>query len=73
MNGNGIRDKRETIAQAWARLGLLKSGERLMEGKYIACVANAAAKLVEQGFLPPRLLPYYVNRAAASGVGEAER
>ena len=29
-----------------------------------------AAKLVDQGFLPPRMLPYYVNRAAASGVGE---
>ena len=73
MNGNGVRDKRETVAQAWARLGLLKPGERLTRGKYIACVAKAAAKLVEQGLLPSRLLPYYVNRAAASGVGEAER
>ncbi len=73
MNGNGTRDKRETIAQAWARLGLLKPGEKLMQGKYISCVANAAAKLVEQGLLPPRSLPYYVNRAVASGVGEAER
>ena len=73
MNGNGIRDKRETMAQAWARLGLLTPGERLTYGKYVACVASTAAKLVEQGFLPPRLLPYYVNRAAASGVGETER
>jgi len=38
----------------------------------MACVAAAAAKLVDQGFLPPRLLPYYVNRAATSGVGEAD-
>jgi hypothetical protein len=73
MNGNGTRDQRENVAQAWTRLGLLKSGERLTQGKYIACVASAAASLVEQGFLPPRILPYYVNRAAASGVGEAPR
>jgi len=70
MNGNGKRDQRETVPQAWTRLGLLKAGERFTHGKYVACVAAAAAKLVDQGFLPPRMLPYYVNRAAASGVGE---
>jgi hypothetical protein len=73
MNGNGIRDKRETMTQAWARLGLLKPDERLTHGKYVACIASTAAKLVDQGFLPPRMLPYYVNRAAASGVGETGR
>ena len=70
MNGNGVRDTRETVAQAWTRLGLLKPGERLTQGRYVACVAASAAKLVDKGFLPPRLLPYYVNRAIASGVGE---
>ena len=70
MNGNGIRDKRETAVQAWTRLGLLKPGERLTHGRYVACVANAAANLVEQGLLPPRLLAYYVNRAINNGVGE---
>jgi len=73
MNGNGVRDKRETLVQAWTRLGLLKAGERLTVGKYTACVANAAAKLVEQGLLPPRLLTHYVSRAAAGGIGEAGR
>jgi hypothetical protein len=72
MNGNGKRDQRESVAQAWTRLGLLKPGERLTNGKYMACVAAAAAKLVDQGFLPPRMLPYYINRAATSGVGEAD-
>jgi hypothetical protein len=71
MNGNGKQDRRESVAQAWTRLGLLKTGERLTRGKYMACVAAAAAKLVDQGFLSPRMLPYYVNRAATSGVGEA--
>jgi len=73
MNGNGSRDQRESLAQAWVRLGVLKGGERLTQSKYIACVAGAAARLVDQGFLPPRMLPYYVNRAVASGVGEAGR
>ncbi len=73
MNGNGVRDKREAVADAWTRLGLLKPGERLTHAKYIVCVANAAAKLVEQGLLPPRLLAYYVNRAVADAVGEAGR
>jgi hypothetical protein len=67
MNGNGKRDGRESVAQAWTRLGLLKTGERFTHAKYVACIADAAAKLVDQGFLPPRMLPYYVNRAATSG------
>jgi alpha/beta hydrolase family protein len=72
MNGNGKRDTRESLAQAWIRLGLLKTGERLTRGKYMACVASTAAKLVDQGFLPPRMLPYYVNRSAVSGIGEVD-
>ena len=35
-------------------------------------MANAAAGLVAEGFLPPRMLRYYVNRAAESGVEEGE-
>ena len=66
MNLNGVRDQRETMAQAWARLGLLKSGERLDRRRYVACVANAAAQLVEQGLLPQRVLAYYARRATAS-------
>jgi hypothetical protein len=72
MNGNGKQDGRESVAQAWTRLKLLKTGERLTRGKYVACVAATAAKLVDQGFLPPRMLPYYVNWAAKSGVGETD-
>jgi len=66
MNRNGVRDTRETIAQAWTRLGLLKSGERFDRRRYVACVANAAAALVEQGLLPQSLLAFYAKRAAAS-------
>src|SRR5262245_37302395 len=72
MNGNGKQDRRESVAQAWTRLGLLKTGERLTRGKYVACVAASAAKLVDQGLLSPGMLPYYVNRAAVSGVGDVD-
>jgi len=66
------RIRRDSVVQAWIRLGLLKTGEKLTNGKYMACVAAAAAKLVDQGFLSSRMLPYYVNRPAVSGVGEAD-
>jgi len=71
MNGNGALDRRETVAQAWARLRLLKPGERFTQSTYVSCVANAAAKLVGEGLLPPRLLAYYVRTAIARG-GAAE-
>jgi len=73
MNGNGVRDRRETVAEAWVRLGLLRPGERFTQSAYVACVANAAAKLVAEGLLPPRLLGYYVKRAVASGAAEGSR
>lgn len=72
MNGNGRRDRRESVAQAWARLGLLKPGEKLTPGKYVACVANAAARLAEEGLLPQKVVSYYVRKAAATTVREAE-
>src|SRR6185437_10621598 len=28
MNGNGVRDKRESVTQAWQRVGLLKAGQQ---------------------------------------------
>jgi len=73
MNGNGVRDRRETVAQAWARLRLLKPGERFSQSAYVACVAKAAATLVAEGLLPPRVLADYVKRAVASGVAEGAR
>jgi hypothetical protein len=39
------------------RLGLLKPGERFTQRKYVGCIAEAAAKLVKEGFLPARVLP----------------
>jgi Alpha/beta hydrolase domain len=63
MNHNGMRDRRETVREAWVRLGLIKAGEPFGRRAYVACVANAAANLVSEGFLPPGLIAWYVRRA----------
>jgi hypothetical protein len=64
MNGNGVRDKRESLTQAWQRLGLLKSGEQMSSTAYQTCVKDAAAKLVQQGLLPEKVGQYYVDKAS---------
>ena len=64
MNGNGLRDKRESVDAAWQRLGLLKPGQKINSTAYQSCVTNAAAKLVTQGLLPARVGEYYVEKAA---------
>ncbi len=69
MNGNGVRDKRETVAQAWIRLGFLKQGQRFNRSKYASCVANAGSKLVDEGFLHPKVGSYYVEQAAKRSIG----
>lgn len=73
MNGNGRRDRRETVVQAWSRLRLLKPDEPFTPAKYVACVAEATAKLVNEGFLPARVIPYYVQKALAAGVPDQGR
>lgn len=73
MNGNGVRDTRETVAQAWARLRLLQPGEALTQRKYAACMADAAAKLVQQALLPPGMRAYYERMAGATRLIEASR
>ncbi len=73
MNGNGVRDKRETITQAWVRLGLLKPGEKFTHSRYKACVINAANKLAKEGLLSQKVLAYYKRKAAASTIVEPDR
>ena len=63
MNGNGRRDKRETIAQAWQRLGLLKTGQKMSASIYQNCIKNSSSKLVKQGLLPPKVAEYYLDKA----------
>jgi hypothetical protein len=63
MNGNGIRDKRESVSQAWQRLGLLKPRQKLTQAVYSVCVNAAASKLVKEGLLSKKVGEYYVDQA----------
>ena len=70
MNGNGLRDKRETVTQAWQRLGLLKPGQELTPSVYAGCVKAAASKLVNDGLLPKKVSEHYIERAGKARLGE---
>ena len=63
LNGNGVRDKRESVSQAWQRLGLLKPGQKLTQAVYSACVNAAASKLVKEGLLPKKVGEFYAEQA----------
>ncbi len=63
MNENGRRDKRETVTEAWRRLGLLKAGETFSRDKYAACVQNAAAKLRGENLITEKVAKLYVEEA----------
>jgi hypothetical protein len=68
MNGNGKRDKRESVSQAWQRLALLKPGQKLTAAAYQSCVKEAATKLVKQGLLPAKVGEYYIERSARARI-----
>lgn len=70
MNGNGVRDKRETVTVAWQRLGLLKPGEKLDHARYVNCVSAAAKKLVDEGLLPAKVGAYYIDQAKKKQINE---
>lgn len=63
MNRNGVWDFRETPAQAWHRLGLLKPGESLTREKYAACVQAAAGALRKEGFFSDKTAQWYADEA----------
>lgn len=64
MNGNGARDQRETLTQAWRRLGLLKAGEQFNAAMYQKCVKAAVGLLQRQGFLSKSAGEHFVEQAA---------
>jgi hypothetical protein len=65
MNGNGKRDRRETVTEAWKRMGLLKAGESFDRAKYVACVQGASAKLQQERFITQQAAQLYVQEARA--------
>ena len=64
MNQNGYRDFRETVTQAWLRLGLLEPREKFSRDKYAACVQQAVESLQEEGFITSEVADFYLQQAA---------
>jgi len=63
MNRDGRRDNRETVTQAWRRLGLLGPNESFARDKYVACVQEAAEKLRDGRFFTQSTVRDYVDEA----------
>jgi hypothetical protein len=63
MNHDGRRDRRETVTEAWQRLGLLTANESFSRDKYLACVRDAAAKLRKENLLTDETVRQYLDEA----------
>ena len=70
MNGDGKRDRRETVTEAWRRLGLLTQSESFDRDRYVACVTAAGAKLVADKLLPQAFADFYRQEAASRSLAE---
>ena len=64
MNLNRYLDHRESVDQAWHRLGLLKPGETFSRSQYQACVEAAVDKLKQEKLITERVAARYVQEAS---------
>ncbi len=64
MNLNRYLDHRESVDQAWHRLGLLKPGEKFSRGKYQACIEASVAKLRQEKLISERIAARYIQKAS---------
>jgi len=64
MNLNRYLDHRESVDQAWHRLGLLKPGETFSRSKYQVCVETAVDKLKQEKLITERVAAQYVQEAS---------
>jgi hypothetical protein len=71
MNGNGTRERRETLSCAWTRLGLIAPGEIVTHERYVDAVTAAAVRLAGDGLLDPAAIPHYTERARSAFAGDA--
>ena len=70
MNRNGFRDYRETVTQAWWRLGLLQHNENFTRERYMNCVQQTVNDLKEQGFISGQVGEFYVEQARSWSLPE---
>ena len=63
MNRNGRRDQRETVTQAWRRLGLIAGDATFDRNRFVTCVQDASAKLRKENLLTDETVRQYVDDA----------
>jgi hypothetical protein len=63
MNRNGVWDRRETVQEAWRRLGLLAPGERFTPSLYVERMTRAAEALRAEGFFDDAAVATTIQRA----------
>jgi len=64
MNLNRYLDHRESVDQAWHRLGLLKPGEKFSRSRYQVCVEAAVDKLKQEKLITERVAARYIQQAS---------
>ena len=64
MNLNRYQDHRESVEEAWHRLGLLKPAEKFTRAKYQACVEASVAKLQQERFFTEQVASLYIQQAS---------
>lgn len=73
MNLNGSRDLRETVTEAWQRMGLLKKSETFSREKYAACVKTAVSKLRKENFISEKVGNFYIEQATKGALPDWAR
>ena len=63
MNENGRRDTRETVTEAWRRVGLLKSDETFTRAGFVACVERTVRTLRRENLINEEIAVLYVEDA----------
>ena len=64
MNLNRYLDQRESLEEAWQRLGLLKSGETFTRSRYQQCVQETVDQLKKARLTTQRVADLYMQEAA---------
>ncbi|MEE2821441.1 MAG: hypothetical protein VYA53_00480 [Acidobacteriota bacterium] len=63
MNNNGRRDTRETVTEAWHRMGLLNLDKTFSRNIYIECIQKTATRLQREGLITERIKNSYIEDA----------
>lgn len=64
MNFNGYPDLRETVTEAWRRLGLLRRNEAFTRERYVECIKTNVARLRKEKLITEKSAAFYLDQAS---------